>query len=133
MKRRKRILIVDDEASLTRLLKLSLEGAGPYEVRVENESAAAVDAAHEFRPDLILLDVLMPGLDGGEVCHQLERQAGGQKAPVVFLTAAAKKEEIDKRGGMIGGYPFLAKPVDLEELVQCIEKHTPAPRQWGRI
>ena len=62
---KKRILIVDDEGSITRLLKLNLEQTGDYEVATENVSKAALAAAEAFRPDLMLLDVMMPGLDGG--------------------------------------------------------------------
>ena len=62
---KKRILLVDDEPSITRLLKLNLEQTGDYEVATENVSKAALATAEEFRPDLILLDVMMPDLDGG--------------------------------------------------------------------
>ena len=118
----KRILIVDDEESQTRLLKLNLEASGEYEVRSENDPLLAVAAAREFLPDLILLDVMMPGADGGEVCAHLQSQGRLKNTPIVFLTAAVKKDEVGSRGGLIGGFPYLAKPVDLDEILACFKK-----------
>lgn len=122
---KKRILIVDDEPGFTRLLKLNLEDTGDYLVRVENIAGNAFDAAREFKPDLILLDVLMPGMDGGEVSARLQASSATKSIPIVFLTAAVRKEEVGAHGGRIGGFPYLAKPVDLPEVVACIERHLP--------
>jgi len=120
---KKRILVVDDEASMTRMLKRSLESTGKYEVRTENSGNAAVAAARAFRPDFILLDVMMPGVDGGEVAARLKEEKELQNIPVVFLTAIVEKEETAPTGSDIGGCEYLAKPVKLEDLVACIEKH----------
>jgi DNA-binding response OmpR family regulator len=116
-----RILVVDDEISLTRLIKLNLEETGVYEVRVENWAAGAFAAAQEFKPDLILLDVMMPGMDGGALAARFQDSHMLRNIPIVFLTAAVKKEEVTSKGGMIGGFPYLAKPVDVQELRACIE------------
>jgi CheY-like chemotaxis protein len=126
---RKRILIVDDEAAFARLLKLNLNRCGPYSAETVTDSTKALRAARDFHPDLILLDVMMPGLDGGEVHARLQAHPGLKKIPVVFLTAAVKRGEVTSHHGHIGGLDFLAKPVDLPELVDCIEQHlgkTPA-------
>ena len=120
---KKKILVVDDEASMTRMLKRSLESTGKYEVRTENSGNAAVAAARAFRPDFILLDVMMPGVDGGEVAARLKEEKELQNIPVVFLTAIVEKEETAPTGSDIGGCEYLAKPVKLEDLVACIEKH----------
>jgi len=120
---KKRILVVDDEASMTRMLKRSLESTGKYEVRTENSGNAAVAAARAFRPDFILLDVMMPGVDGGELAARLKEEKELQNIPVVFLTAIVEKEETAPTGSDIGGCEYLAKPVKLEDLVACIEKH----------
>jgi CheY-like chemotaxis protein len=120
---KKRIMIVDDEAAFTRLLKLSLEQTGHYSVRVENDPRGAVQAAKDFLPDLVLMDVMMPGMDGGLLAEQFKTSAPLEKVPIVFLTAAVKREEVRARQGQIGGLPFLAKPVDLGELTQCIQSH----------
>jgi CheY-like chemotaxis protein len=120
---KKRILVVDDEPGLTRLVKLNLEKSGHYVVRAENVAAAALAAAEEFEPDLILLDVMMPGIDGGELANRLRASPQCSSVPIIFLTAAALKEEVIERGGLIGGLPFLAKPVDVSEILSCLRQH----------
>jgi putative two-component system response regulator len=123
---KRRILIVDDEPPTTRLLRLNLEQTNRYEVREENDSLRVIAAAHEFRPDLILMDVVMPNLDGGDVVSRLKADPRLKNIPVVFLTATVRKAEVDSFGGIIGGFPFLGKPVGAQELIACIEKHLPA-------
>lgn len=123
MPAKKRILLVDDEATITRTLKLYLEGTGAYEVRAENRGSAAVQAAREFQPDLILLDVAMPDMDGGEVAAQLRADDALKGTPIVFLTALVKKREVAASGGDIGGYPYIAKPLEPEKVVEVIENH----------
>lgn len=120
---KKRIMIVDDEAPFTRLLKLSLEQTGHYAVRAENDPTRAMQAAQEFQPDLVLMDVMMPEMDGGFLASQFQASASLQKVPIVFLTAAVKRSEVQSHQGLIGGLPFLAKPVGLEELTRCLERH----------
>ncbi len=120
---KKKILIVDDEAGFCHLVKLNLERAGAYEVQTECEGSKALAAARAFKPDLIYLDVLMPGVSGPEVAAQLKKDKETSGIPIVFLTAAARKGEVDSGGGVIGGYPFLAKPVETEELIRCIKEH----------
>ena len=120
---KKRIMVVDDEPSITRLLKLNLEQTGNYEVCGINAATLALSAAREFQPDLILLDVMMPQVDGGTLASQIQAIPRLKHTPIVFLTAAATKEEVSTHGGQIGGLPFLAKPVDLPEVIGCIEKH----------
>ena len=125
---KKRILVVDDEPSITRLLKLNLEQTGDYEVTTENVSKAAMGTAEEFRPDLILLDVMMPDRDGGDLASELKASPTTKCVPIVFLTAAVTRDEVRKRGGKFGDDEFLAKPVDLREVLACLERHLGAPR-----
>ena len=120
---KKRILVVDDQAQNTRLLKLYLERTNDYVVREENDAKAALAAAEEFEPDLILLDVMMPGLDGGELAARFQASAKLKTVPTVFLTAAVTKEEVSAGGGLVGGVPFLAKPVVLSEVLACLKQH----------
>jgi two-component system, OmpR family, response regulator len=119
---KKKILIVDDESSITRLLKLNLEKNGAFMVRTENEGTKALAAAKEFKPDLILLDVMMPDIDGGDVAAIIQADPLLRDVPVVFLTAAVKKEELDAKGGMIGGFPYIAKPLDVKGVTAVIER-----------
>jgi CheY-like chemotaxis protein len=120
---KKRILAVDDQASNTRLLKLYLERTNNYVVREENDAKAALSAAEEFQPHLILLDVMMPGMDGGELAACFQASPKLKAVPIVFLTAAITKREVEAGGGQVGGHPFLAKPVVLSELVDCLKHH----------
>jgi len=117
-----KILVVDDEASLTRMIKANLERTGSYEVRTENAGDLAVAAAREFRPDLVFLDVMMPGKGGDEVAAELREDPLTQNTPVVFLTAIVTRDEAEPTGTEIGGQLFLAKPVKTAELIATIEK-----------
>jgi len=123
MSRKKRILLVDDEKSFTTLLKLNLEETNRYEVRVENWAEDAVKAAREFKPDLVLLDIIMPRLPGGNVAALIEADPELQGTPVVFLTAAVRRAQVEDHDGIIGDHPCLAKPATLEEVTAMIEKH----------
>ncbi len=120
---KKRILVVDDEASFTRILQLNLEQTGEFEVQAVNSSTLALAAAERFQPDLVLLDVMMPGLSGGELAGRLQKKPGLKNVPIVFLTAAVKKEEVSSHGGRIGGLPFIAKPVNTAELIADLKRY----------
>jgi len=117
----KRILIVDDEAGFTRLLKLTLEGTKRYIVKEENDGSRALTTARQFRPDLILLDIMMPKVDGGDVARQIASDPILKDVKIVFLTAIVSQKEAGAAGG-IGGFPFMAKPVSLAALTQMLEE-----------
>ena len=123
MTAKKRILIIDDEPSFTRLLHHSLEMIGDYEIREENDGDRAVQVVREFKPHLILLDVIMPGKDGGEIAAEIANDQSLKGTPIVFLTAAVSKKEVGDQGKIIGGRSFLAKPVSLAEVTRVIEKY----------
>lgn len=120
---RKRILIVDDEKGFTSMLSLNLEATGDYEVCVENDSTRALSAAVQYSPHLILLDVIMPKMEGPDVAIALKEHNNLKKIPIVFLTATVTKEEVVSQGGRIGGHPFVAKPSTLGDLLESIEKN----------
>jgi CheY-like chemotaxis protein len=123
---KKRILVVDDERSVTRLLKVCLEDTDHFVVQGENVATHALDAAKEFHPDLILLDVMMPEMDGSMLASQFKEHPRFRNVPIVFLTALATPVEVHERGGVIGGLPFLAKPVDIPEVIACLNKQLAA-------
>ena len=120
---KKRILLVDDEKSFTNLLKLNLEDTGAYEVRVENWAEDAYAAAKEFKPDLVLLDIIMPRMPGGNVAAQIKADEDLKDTPMVFLTAAVRRHQVEENEGIICDLPCLAKPASAEEVIAMIEKH----------
>ena len=119
---KKKILLVDDEPSLTKMMRLNLEATGRYEVLEENKGARAIETARAFRPDLIFLDVMMPDMGGDEVAGQLKEDAQLKDTKFVFLTAIVTKDETGEGGSDISGHTFLAKPVQADELIDCIER-----------
>lgn len=119
---KKKILIIDDEKGFTAMLSLNLESTGNYDVRIENDPLNALSAALQFRPDLILLDIIMPNMEGPDVAIQIKSHSQLKAVPIVFLTATVTKEEVDAQGGRIGGHDFVAKPSRLADLLFSIEK-----------
>ena len=119
---KKRILVIDDEPSITRLLKLNLEQTELYEVREVNDSTQALESAREFKPDLVISDVMMPEVGGGEVAAQLKEDPALRRVPVIFLTAAVRKEELGGPEAVIAGRLYIAKPLDVKSLLAAIER-----------
>ena len=122
---RGRILIVDDDSNSTHLVKVLLERSGPYQVMEENDATAAHETARMFKPDLILLDVAMPKLDGAELLGQMQSDRELHDTPIIFLTALVTTDEA-KSGVHIEGHTAIAKPINIPELIDAIEKHLPA-------
>jgi CheY-like chemotaxis protein len=122
---KRRILIVDNDRDIiTHLVKILLERAGNYLVLEENDATKAHQSARSFGPDLILLDVVMPETDGGEVAARIQADSELRNPPIIFLTALVTRAET-KGGLSIQGHPFLAKPVSIPELIDAIERHLP--------
>jgi CheY-like chemotaxis protein len=114
-------LIVDDEFASARMLQRNLEENGAYEARVERWPEDAVATAHGFNPDLILLDLLMPRMPGGNVAAAFEADPLLKNVPIVFLTAGVGRSRVEEHEGIICNHPCVAKPASVEEIVQCIE------------
>ncbi len=120
---KKKILLIDDEPSFTRLLKLNLEKTGDYEVREEHVASRGLSAVKEFKPDVVLLDVVMPDIDGGTVVSQIRCNDELKDTKIVFLTAVLTKQEAgSQKTGQLNSIPCLAKPVATEEVIACIEQ-----------
>lgn len=123
------VLVVDDETSFTFFVKKNLEASGRYDVAVCNEAAKAVERARQLRPNLILLDVMMPGMPGEEIAVKLKEFQETKSIPVVFLTALVKADEAGANPQHeIGGRTFVAKPVKMQELMRVIDAVAAAPR-----
>jgi CheY-like chemotaxis protein len=121
--KKKKVLIIDDEVAFTNIVKLTLEEKENYEICVENDSRQAIATARRFWPDIIILDVVMPELDGGEVHTQFMVDPILKRIPIIFLTAIVRQKEVDENKGMIGGSFYLAKPVSANGLISAIEEH----------
>jgi len=120
----KKILIIDDEEDFAVMVKRNLEFEGKYEVTVETDGLKGHARAKGLHPDLILLDLMMPQIDGTEVARRIKADASLRDIPVVFLTAAVRKEEVSSQpDGVIGGYVFVAKPVETKDLIDVIENN----------
>src|SRR6266513_3629797 len=119
---KRRILIVDNDRESTNVVKILLGRTGRYLVIEENDATKAHQSARNFRPDVILLDIVMPETDGGEVAAQIQADPDLQRTPIIFLTALVTKAEA-KAGLRIQGHPFLAKPVNIPELITGIEEN----------
>lgn len=119
----KRILVVDDEPGITRMIKLVLDQTGRYEVLTENLGRRAVEVAREFRPDLILMDVIMPGMLGSEIAARLREDPQLRATRIVFVTAVVTKDEEANTAGAIGGQHFVAKPISANDLCKVVEDH----------
>jgi two-component system, OmpR family, response regulator len=111
-----RLLVVDDEPNILELLAASLRFAG-FEVQTAADGETALAAARSFGPDLLVLDVMMPGLDGFDVLRSL--RGGGSRTPVLFLTARDAPEDT-VTGLTLGGDDYVTKPFSLEEVVARI-------------
>jgi two-component system, OmpR family, phosphate regulon response regulator PhoB len=118
-KEKNRILVVDDEESVTRMLKLNLEETGVYEVATENNPRHVLHRVREFRPDLVILDILMPNMTGDYVAQQLRDIPAFKAMPIIFLTAIGKESseaftpDVD---------PVICKPVEMARLIPVIRE-----------
>jgi len=122
--KKNRILVIDDNVNSTRMVRLILERTGRYEVRELNDPSQALDATREFGPDLVVLDVCMPNVEGSEVAEKINSDPFFAATPIVFLTCIVTPREAGKNGSVIiGRHEYLAKPARPEQLVACIERN----------
>ncbi|MGL9618822.1 response regulator [Bradyrhizobium sp. U531] len=120
-KKRDVALVVDDSPETLRLLTDALDGAG-MTVMVALDGAAAMRIVDQITPDIVLLDAVMPGIDGFETCRRLKRDAGLANVPVIFMTGLAETEHI-VRGLEAGGVDYVTKPIVIEEMLARIRVH----------
>jgi len=117
---KKKILIVDDEPDVLLLLGERLAKAG-YDVVKASGGQKAIESAHKESPDLIILDIAMPGMDGSEVANTLRAHPGTREIPIIFLTCLFTKQEEKACGHVLGQNFFIAKPYDVTELLSEIK------------
>lgn len=133
-----KVLVVEDHLDTRELLKYNLTSAG-FDVATAGDGQSGLDMAAAFRPDIVLLDLMMPGIDGLETCRQLKADASLSRIPVIMLTA--KSDEVDKIVGLeLGADDYVVKPFSPRELVLRIKAvlrrsgapKLDAPKLWER-
>jgi DNA-binding response OmpR family regulator len=115
-----RVLVVDDDPVIVRLLEVNLRLEG-YEVATASRGEEALERAAAFHPDVILLDVMMPGLDGWETCRLLRELPEFAETPVVFLSARAQDDDRSK-GMNLGRVDYVTKPFDPVKLMELVDR-----------
>ncbi|MBO4221664.1 response regulator transcription factor [Bradyrhizobium neotropicale] len=120
-KKRDVALVVDDSPETLRLLTDALDGAG-MTVMVALDGASAMRIVDQITPDIVLLDAVMPGMDGFETCRRLKRDAGLDHVPIIFMTGLAETEHI-VRGLEAGGVDYVTKPIVVQEMLARIRVH----------
>ena len=113
-----KIMVVDDEPEITEIIEAFLDNAG-YTVKVENQPTNALPLAREFKPDLILLDIMMPGTDGYQICNLIKDDKFLADTPVIFLTGKDSKDDQGK-SFQSGGDMFIKKPFSCERLLEIV-------------
>ena len=113
-----KVMVVDDESEITEIVETFLTDAG-YKVAVANSGSEAIKKAKEFKPDIILLDIMMPGTDGYAVCQQLKKEAAFANTPVIFLSGKDREEDMG-RSFKAGGDMYIKKPFSCERLLEIV-------------
>ena len=131
MTRKIRFLLIDDDAALTRSLKLNLEDGGRYDVSVINHPGQAIKVALLNPPDVVLLDIMMPAVDGAVVANELRDTPALAHVPVIFLTALVRKSEQSALHEHKPARRYLGKPVSVNELEAAIAEVLELPAQKG--
>ncbi|HEY8347968.1 MAG TPA: response regulator [Symbiobacteriaceae bacterium] len=116
----RRVLLIEDDPDIQKMVMLSLKFKGGHEVSVASSGQEGLEKAAAEHPDLILLDVMMPEMDGYETCRRLKEQSSTRDIPVVFLSARAQQSEIQK-GKELGAIGYLVKPFDPMTLSDQLE------------
>lgn len=116
-----KILYVEDEPDIQAVAKIALEAVGGFELMVCSGGEEAIAAASEFSPDLLLLDVMMPGMDGPTTLSELRKLTGLENVPTIFMTAKVQPQEIEHFKSL-GAIEVIAKPFDPMTLADTVRK-----------
>lgn len=120
MEKKRSILIVDDDVDVSQVVKMMLEKTGLYAVNICNRGSEAVKTIQETRPELVLLDIMMPGADGTEIADRIKNDKSLAHTKIVFMTSLISQEEV-LRNSEIGGRTFISKPISGEALLQRVK------------
>src|SRR3989339_1480585 len=118
MDRKAKVLIIDDEEDFCHFVKLNLERSGKFQVWASTKAVTGINTAKIQQPDVILLDILMPEMDGSQVAENLLNDEATKKIPIIFLTALAQRKEVEDSSGIIGGGALFPKPGKKEQHIK---------------
>lgn len=119
----RKILLVDDENDFTELLAVNLQEAGHFQVAQVNDPRLALKTAREFKPDIFIIDLVMPKMDGGDVVNALKNDPEFKDTPVIMLTALVEEDAENPQQAQIrGGLPFVSKTSDLQVIINAINE-----------
>jgi len=115
-----KILVIDDEEHFCRALKIGFSMKTAFQVKTTTQGEEGIRLAKLMKPDIILLDIMMPGMAGTEVAEILAEDPVTSSIPIIFVTAIVKEDEVKGSGGLAGKRIFIAKPVNIDELIKKI-------------
>ena len=121
MGQKRSIVVVDDDVDVSQMTRMRLEQTGLYTVRVCNRGSEALALIQETRPDMVLLDIVMPDADGTEIAQKIKLDKSLTGIRIVFMTSLVEEGELD-RSSLIGGFPFISKPVTGEVLLKSVKE-----------
>ncbi|MEI7752619.1 MAG: response regulator [Candidatus Omnitrophota bacterium] len=120
MGQQRSILIVDDDVDASQMVKMILEKTGLYAVSICNRGSEALTIVQSSRPELVLLDIMMPDADGTDIADQIQKDQSLVLTKIVFMTSLVSQNEVTHQS-VIGGHPFIAKPISGEALLQRVK------------
>ncbi len=116
-----KVLVVDDELEVAQTIKMFLEHPGNYEVKVLTDAKNIVEEMHAFRPDLIIMDLIMPDVGGLEACEMLDKDPLGLVTPIIILSGIDK--DVDKvKAFKLGVVDYVVKPISHKDLLRVVDK-----------
>jgi len=122
-----KILIIDDEADLLETMRFRLDAAG-YEVITAQDGLSGINKAKSENPDLIILDVMMPGIDGFQTLKQLKEEVSTKKIPAIIFSCGKEEEEWAKKSISLGASGYIVKPFEVESLLFTVERFVKTSR-----
>ena len=120
MGKKRSILIVDDDVDASQMAKMLLDQTGLYAVSICNQGSEAFEVIRNTQPELVLLDVMMPGADGPDIAARIRKERSLAGTQVVFMTSLVSEEEVHKHS-TIGGHPFISKPIIRETFLHQVK------------
>lgn len=117
-----KVLVIDDEEHFCRALKIGFAMKAAFQVTTTTLGEEGIRLAKKIKPDIILLDIMMPDISGPEVAEQLADDQATSSIPIIFVTAIVKENEVKENNGLAGKRIFIAKPVKIDELIKKINE-----------